>query len=145
MSNDGGSGGIPWQELAASCVRDPKTHKLLMLHKKLIRVETKTLEDGREIEVADCTQKLPFCEECYASLHSVKPRMPKYALANDLWMGQLPKPVRELSDAAWMMLALARPFMQRMTVYGRGGKYRGDPYAASGWRAETPFSSPDAV
>ena len=127
-SDDDCTGGIPWSELAASCVRDPSTLKLLLLHKKVVRVETVLLDDGRTVEVADRNQKLPFCGNCYSSLSRRTPTMPKFALANDLWMGQMPKPLRGLSDCVWMMLAVARPFIQRMTVYGRGGRYKGDPY-----------------
>ena len=54
--------------------------------------------------------------------------MPKFALANDLGIGQLPKPLRGLSDCVWRMVAVARPFIQRMTVFGRGKACRGDPY-----------------
>jgi hypothetical protein len=39
--------------------------------------------------------------------------MPKYALANDFWMGKLPRSLQNLSDGAWLLLALARPLIRR--------------------------------
>jgi hypothetical protein len=76
--------------------------------------------------VADPEQAVPICAECKAAVSRKRPVLPKYALANDLWMGKLPAPLRGLSKAAWMLLPLARPFIQKYTCYP-DGQTRGDP------------------
>eukprot|EP00973_Karenia_brevis_P032404 4468816-Karenia_brevis.AAC.1 len=49
--------------------------------------------------------------------------MPKFALANDLWMGKLPRRLNALSDGAWLLLALARPFIRRYSCLNDSGKW----------------------
>ena len=39
--------------------------------------------------------------------------MPKFALANDLWMGRLPAELATLSQGAWLLLPLARCMIKR--------------------------------
>ena len=80
---------------------------------------------GNAVEVADPDQQVPFCSDCLTSIRRPRPQMPKFALANDLWLGQLPAPLRHLSEGAWLMLALARPFIHRIICY-RDGQTQGD-------------------
>ena len=118
--DDEASGGIPREELEASAVRDPATGKLWLLHKKMFRMIPVDDGHGNQMIAADPDQEVPFCRDCLGSLRKTKPQMPKYALANDLWLGQLPAPLRGLSLGAWMMLALARPLIHKITCYPDG-------------------------
>jgi hypothetical protein len=112
--------GIPLEELRASAVREPGPRKRLwLLHKKCFRF----VRDEHGEEVADPTQKVPVCPECAASLHGRAPRLPKFSLANDFWMGQLPPQLRGLSEGAWLLLALARPFIRRFGCLTDSGKW----------------------
>ena len=79
------------------------------------------MDDGHGLD-----QQVPFCSDCLASIRRKRPQMPKFSLANDLWLGQLPEPLRRLSEGAWLMLALARPFIHRINCYP-DGQTRGDP------------------
>ena len=49
--------------------------------------------------------------------------MPKFALANDLWLGKLPEKFQSLSEAAWLLLARARPFIRRYSCLNDSGKW----------------------
>ena len=51
------------------------------------------------------------------------PKMPKFALANGLWLGKLPARLKTLTDGAWIMLALARPFIRRYSCLNDSGKW----------------------
>ena len=113
-SMDGRQCGIPLQELRASAVRDPGTGKLWLLHRKLFRF---IWNEKLQQEAADPCQSVPVCAECKRSLRGPRPYLCRYALANDLWMGKLPAPLRGLSEGAWMLLALARPLIRRFTCY----------------------------
>ena len=93
-------GGIPLAELEASCVRDPGDGGLLWLaHKKSFRMLRRP--GG---EVADPSQRVPVCVSCRAALGKEVPTMPKYALANDLWIGRLPPALSGLSTGARLLL-----------------------------------------
>ena len=112
--------GIPLEELQASAVREPGPRKRLwLLHKKCF----KFVRDEHGDDVADPTQRVPVCPECVASLTGRAPRLPKFSLANDLWMGQLPPQLRGLSEGAWLLLALARPFIRRFGCLTDSGKW----------------------
>ena len=73
--------------------------------------------------VADIDQKVPLCFDCADSLGADNPKLPKYALANDLWLGRLPPALQGLSEGAWMLLALARPFIRRYGCLNDSGKF----------------------
>ena len=88
-----GLGGIPLRELQASCVRDPVTQELWLLHKKAFKL----LADGCTV---DKTQKVPICADCKVPLTRMQPSLPKYALSNDLWMGRVPVAHRGLTEGA---------------------------------------------
>ena len=64
-----------------------------------------------------------MCDMCFGSLKGDNPRLPKFALANDFWMGRLPPVLRGLSRGAWMLLALARPFIHRYGCLNDSGKF----------------------
>ena len=49
--------------------------------------------------------------------------MPKYALANDLWMGKLPRCLARLSAGAWLLLPLSRALIRRYNCYPDSGKW----------------------
>jgi len=112
----GESGGIPLKAIEDTCVKEPGTGRLWMLNKSLFRYKE---DASRNCEAADPDQTVPVCNDCRGVLSSnsaAKP--PKYALCNDLWLGPLPTELRDLSEGAWMLLALARPFIKRMNCFG---------------------------
>ena len=88
-------------------MRDPVTRALWLLRKKCFQIRPN--EDGEL--VADVDQKVPVCSDCADSLGADNPKLPKYALSSDLWLGRLPPALQDWSEGAWMLLALARPFI----------------------------------
>ena len=119
---DGGElfGGIPLRELQASAVRDPgEGGELWLLHRKCFKMVMR--RDG--VEVADPKQKVPVCNDCYYSLSRRRPQMPKFALANDLWMGKLPRQLSGLSEGAWLLLPLLRPLIRRYSCLPDGATW----------------------
>ena len=107
--------GIPLDELKASCVKSPVDGSLWLLHRKSFRVD----HHG----VADRYQKVPVCHSCHVALRGTEIRMPKYSLANDLWIGKMPRELRHLSEGAWMLLALARVSIKRYNCRSDGGHW----------------------
>ena len=100
---------IPLRELEASAVRDPGPDgKLWLLHRKCFRM----VERGGEL-VADATQKVPICTGCHGALTKRVPTMPAFALANDLWIGRVPPPLRKLTLGAKLLLPIARGIVRR--------------------------------
>ena len=73
--------GIPLEELVRSSVRDPVSGRLWLLHRKGVRYS-----EGQVVQ----DQALPVCRDCQAALCCPKPRMPRFALANDNWIGRMP-------------------------------------------------------
>ena len=63
--------------------------------------------------VADATQKVPVCTGCRVALSKRLPTMPTFALANDLWIGRLPPPLRNLTLGAKLLLPIARGIVRR--------------------------------
>jgi len=114
-----GMGGIPLGELEASSVREPGTGRLWLLHKKVFRYKW---DPGLKAMAADSFQRVPVCSDCKHALQGEKPTLPKFALANDLWMGRLPPQLGLLSTGAWMLLALARPLVKMVNCYPSGKK-----------------------
>jgi hypothetical protein len=49
--------------------------------------------------------------------------MPKFALANDLWVGKRPVAFEGMSEGALMLLPLARAFIKRINCLCDSGKY----------------------
>ena len=122
VGDDGVSreGGIPLAELEASAVRDPGPDgQLWLLHKKVFRM----VRNSRGELVADANQKVPICVGCNAALSRKVPTMPKYALANDLWMGRLPPQLRDLSLGAKLLLPLARGIVRRFNCKTDSGRW----------------------
>ena len=117
-------GGIPLGELEASAVRDPEPGgRLWLLHKKCFRMVSQRRGDD-VVEVADPEQLVPICSECRGSLSGQQPKMPKYALANDLWMGKLPVPLGRLSLGSRLLLPLLRGVIRRYNCLTDSGKWR---------------------
>ena len=52
-----------------------------------------------------------------------KPRVPKYAFANDMWIGKLPGPLQSLSAGSWILLPLSRALIRRYNCLTDSGKY----------------------
>ena len=116
------TGGIPLQELQDSAVRDPDSGELWLLHRKCFEFERRWCQ-GRVQEVARRDQKVPICACCRAALSKKEPTMPKFALANDFWMGKLPAILRDLTEGAWLLLALVRPLIRRYSCLNDSGKW----------------------
>ena len=112
---DGTVGGIPLVELEASCVREPGCDRLWLLHKKAFKLDSQ----GRA--VAD--QLVPVCGDCHGALAEKVPKLPKCSLANDMWIGKMPRALTGLSEAAWLLLPLARAFIKRVTLLCDSGKF----------------------
>ena len=78
----------PLAELDASSVREPgKPERSWLVHRKSFE----HIQVG-DFLVGDPNQQIPLCPDCLAPLRASKPRMPKYSLANDLWIGILTMP-----------------------------------------------------
>ncbi len=112
-------GGIPLAELRASAVPDPETGELWLLHRKAFSF----LADGRTV---DASKRVPICRDCRGPLARLHPSMPKFALANDLWMGRMPEAMAELSEGARLLLPLARAIIKRYNCKTEGSRWR-DP------------------
>ena len=104
-------------ELRASAVPDPVTGRLWLLHRKVFPF----LADGRTVDVA---KKVPICKDCRVPLARLRPGLPKFALANDLWVGRLPDALAELSEGAKLLLPLARALIKRYNCKTEGSKWR---------------------
>ena len=106
QSESGEEFGIPRAELEASAVENPHCKgELWLLHRKAFTFTPAGLVDPA------C--KVPICADCKVDVGKKKPGLPKYALANDLWIGAMPKALRGLSEGAWLLLPLARCLMKR--------------------------------
>ena len=103
---------IPLEELISSCVPHPTgtyengTPWLWLVNKKALppRVTSATASYA--------------CRECVHALTAKKPRMPKFALANSLWIGRYPKVFlhdgQPLSEMTMLLLSLGRPVAQKI-------------------------------
>ena len=103
---------LPLSELMHSCVSHPYGRYadgspwLWLLHKASVPAEL--TEDTR----------VWVCADCAGSLARKCPRVPKYALANDLWLGRVPVVFRpdkkRLSAMTFMLLSLGRAVVQKV-------------------------------
>merc|ERR1712060_929619 len=73
--------------------------------------------------VADATQKVPICAGCRGALTKRLPTMPPYALANDLWIGRLPPPLRNLTQGAKLLLPISRGIVRRFNCKTDSGAW----------------------
>ena len=118
LGPDGSPVGMSLQELEASAVRDPGTGRLWLLHRRMFRM----VRDSEGRVVADPEQKVPVCMDCFQSLAKTRPTLPKMSLANDLWIGKLPKvqvegewiSFKEVKRGTWWLMQLARPVMRQV-------------------------------
>jgi len=116
VRKDGTYGGLPLAELEASCVREPGDGRhLWLLNRKAFCIGS----DGKACR----DQLVPLCKDCHGSLKFAVPKMPKFALANDLWVGKLPAALHGLSEGAWLLLPLARAFIKRINCLCDSGKF----------------------
>ena len=100
---------IPLEELISSCVSHPTgTYEngapwLWLVNKKALPPH-----------VTSATASYA-CRECVQALTAKKPRMPKFALANSLWIGRYPKVFlhdgQPLSEMTMLLLSLGRPIV----------------------------------
>ena len=95
---------IPWVELEASSVPLPHldpdgnaTSTLVLMHKR--RVPAEALAGDLPV---------PTCGLCFEALRGPKPWMPKFALANFLWLGRHPPLLRDTTLGHQLLLALGR-------------------------------------
>ena len=109
---------IPWPELEASAVDLPHpdpdspeemTSTKVLLHKR--RIPESALE-GQESVCA--------CALCVDALRGKKPRMPKYTLANFLWLGRHHPLLREASLGHQLLLALGRVVSTKVYLSSKG-------------------------
>ena len=108
---------LPYSELIHSCVSHPYGRYadgspwLWLLHKASVPAEL--TKDTR----------VWVCAECAGSLTRKCPRVPKYALANDLWIGRVPAVFRpnkkRLSAMTFLMLSLGRAVVQKVIAERR--------------------------
>ena len=90
---------IPVTELCASDVEHPYCKgEHLLLHKRRMPVDLKDL----------CL----VCVDCKGSLLSSILTLPRHSLANDLWIGEQPSPLRDLASATKRLLPMTRACMQ---------------------------------
>jgi hypothetical protein len=72
------------------------------------------MHEGAPIAIR-CLYKVPICEDCHGTLSDTVPRLPKFSLANDLWLGCVPLPLASLSEGALLPLASASALIRRYT------------------------------
>ena len=108
------SGGIELEELQRSSVRDPDDpDRFWLLHKKCVQLVPLQRKEGESIYVADREQPVPICDDCRSALGAPVPKMPKFALANDLWMGKLPQCLAKMNLGSKALLPLVRGLIRR--------------------------------
>ncbi len=105
---------IPAAELEASCTQHPSGRYedgkpwLWLLNRKALP-DTVTAETAAWV-----------CDECHGSLTRKRPVMPKYALANSLWIGRVPADFRpgnvRLSAMTFTLLSLGRLVVQKIVA-----------------------------
>ncbi|CAJ1413970.1 unnamed protein product [Effrenium voratum] len=114
---------IPLEELEASAVQmSPSTEaKLVLLHK-------------RRLGPAIISGQSPaaVCSECADAFSPSRPRMCKYALANDLWLGRPDPLLRDANMTHEMCLALARTVATKV-VLRAGGAAQQEPISGQRW------------
>ena len=109
---------IPLEELKSSCVEHPTgtyaadgTPWLWLVNKKVLP------------EHVTSTTTSFCCKSCVQAITAKKPRMPKFALANSLWIGRYPKVFmhdgKPLSPMTFLLLSLGRPVVQKIIAEPR--------------------------
>jgi hypothetical protein len=103
---------IPKDELLGSCVSHPSgTYEDGVPWKWLLN--TKVLP-----EVVTSATVSFACSDCVRAVTGKQPRMPKYALANSLWIGRYPHVFKHqgkpLSPMTFLLLSLGRPVVQKI-------------------------------
>ena len=103
---------IPKEELLGSCVSHPSgTYEDGVPWKWLLN--TKVLPE----KVTRATVSFA-CSDCVRAVTGKQPRMPKYALANSLWIGRYPNVFKHqgkpLSPMTFLLLSLGRPVVQKI-------------------------------
>ena len=90
---------IDVDELKASAVEHPfLKDEFLLLHKRRMPV--------------DVTQPCDVCRDCRAALLSSVLTLPRFSLANDLWMGRQMQPLRNLAAGTRRLLPMIRACLQ---------------------------------
>lgn len=123
---------VPKHELLASSVEHPRcTGWRWLLHTRRVPA----------VQTADAAQPPPWvkvCWDCGHALSAESPkgiRMPKYALANDNWIGRMPLPYRPddelLSKMEFQSLARGRACVKKVIAEPEKGGARGE----AGWPA----------
>ena len=110
---------IPEQEVFASGVRHPIFPEMIwLLHSRRIRLLPPDCDQDAASPVcagtADPDATCLLCKECLLDLTAAKPRMPKFALANDFFLGRQHPAYRNLSDGMRWMLSLGRPVWRKV-------------------------------
>ena len=121
---------IPAEELNASSVAFPhldsdgnETKTQILLHKR--RVPDAALTG---------VEKVPVCTECRTYLWKRSPSMPKYALANWLWLGRPPPLLRSANLGHQLLLALDRVVSTKVYLSSKGADETARQQHAETWR-----------
>ena len=107
---------IPREELDASCVdlwiggSEGATKKVL-LHRR--RVSAACARGEATVAV---------CEDCHEAFRGKHPRLCKYSLANDMWLGRWDPVFRKANLSHQMLLALARTVTTKVVLRPEGTK-----------------------
>ena len=106
---------IPKGELRASCVDLPHgvngASVPVLLHKRRVNERQAAGEEAVHI-----------CVDCHEAFAAKTPRLCKYALANDMWLGRWDPLFREANLSHQMLLALARVVSTKVVLRGEGNK-----------------------
>ena len=115
---------IPLEELQASAVALPhgegNASVSILLHKR--RVNDKQAAGEEQVCV---------CSDCFDAFRLKVPKMCKYALANDLWLGRWDPLFRKANLTHQMLLALARMVATKVVLRPEGNAISNDPNASS--------------
>ena len=110
---------IPEQEVFASGVRHAFFPEMIwLLHSRRVRLLPPDCDqDAASPACAGTTDPdatCLLCKECLLDLTAAKPRMPKFALANALFLGRQHPAYPNLSDGMHWMLSLGRPVWRKV-------------------------------
>lgn len=105
-------------EFLGSCVWHPHLHVPLLLHQRRVVLLPSDTDEGRR--TADDRVASDVCPDCWNALGRAVPVMPRYALANDNWLGRMPAELVDLADGCRRLLPRARCCVDLIVLHGAG-------------------------
>ena len=107
---------IPREELGASSVEFAYENEEKETQSIRVLMHTRRVPRGAETGMAPVC----VCHECFSALAPAKPKMPKYALANFLWLGRHHKLFRQVGLGYQLLLPLGRVVSTKVYLSSKG-------------------------